>query len=70
VVTWESRAGALCLGELSPAPGSGYEGGFGFGGGGARGGGAGLRASRSLALLPQEGVLQVRMNTMSRAKHE
>jgi hypothetical protein len=59
VVTWESRAGALCLGELSPGPSGGYEGGFGFGGGGA-GGSAGLVAGRSLALLPQEQLLQVR----------
>ena len=68
VVTWESRSGALCLGELSPSPSGGYEGGFGFGGGGA-GGAATLAASRSLALLPQERLLQVREAVQSHVTH-
>ena len=61
VVTWESRGRALCIGELSPAPSSTYAGGFGFGGGGPRSGASLLQASRQLALLPQETVLQARM---------
>ena len=52
MITWASHQDGLCLGELagSVRQGASYVGSYG----------SSLQASRSLSLLPQESVLQVR----------